>query len=212
MNEKFARSGTALAVLLIVILSGCAAHSAGTGSAEPDTTNRSTIQTTQTPISDQSTDPPDQPSAASNYESVDPEQIADTVEDLINKKRTSSNTSELTYDSDLAAIAGAHSADMGQNDYYSHSSEDGLSPTQRMVHGNYQCPERYGENLALTGVPTRTSADSSVEEAIAKAVVQQWVRSDPHREAMLNSVYEVGGVGVYVTEDGKVYVTFDLCG
>jgi len=76
-----------------------------------------------------------------------------------------------------------------------------------------------GENIALVYI--YDSADyidykvvsykfKTLDE-IAKSVVDAWYRSEGHRNNMLFPYWQREGIGIYITSDGKVYVTQNFC-
>lgn len=64
-----------------------------------------------------------------------------------------------------------------------------------------------GENIYYTP----NGALQVSERALAELVVRSWLRSQGHRETLLDAGYGAQGVGVVVAPDGGVYVTQDLC-
>ena len=99
---------------------------------------------------------------------------------LTNVERAKAGCGALRTDSRLAAAAQAHSRDMVDRDYFSHTSPDGEGPGDRAAAAGY---DRWsGENIAA-GYPT------------AAAVVQGWMDSAGHRANILNCDSKATGVG-----------------
>jgi uncharacterized protein YkwD len=99
---------------------------------------------------------------------------------LTNVERAKAGCGALRVDSRLAAAAQAHSKDMVDRDYFSHTSPDGKGPGDRAAAAGY--PSWSGENIAA-GYPT------------AAAVVQGWMNSPGHKANILNCQSKATGVG-----------------
>lgn len=145
------------------------------------------------------------------------------IHELVNRQRAT----PLGFDSKLASIARSHSADMATSRFFSHTNLSGQSPTDRGAAVGYDCRKNYGtyytyglaENIyqawlygsyrTLSGVVV--SKDYHSLEELANLVVGGWMDSPSHRENILNSSYEVEGIGVAVNDDEEVYVTQNFC-
>lgn len=159
----------------------------------------------------------------SNY--VDPYEVERLVFEYTNDERVLYGLSALIWDSELADIARAHSEDMSTRNYFSHYSPEGLGPTDRAKDYGYNCYKSFGsyyydgiaENIfqgwlysSITyynGIPTY---DWQSQSEIAVSAVESWMNSAGHRENILNTEYSNIGVGVAISEDGKVYMTQDF--
>ncbi|MCD0442717.1 CAP domain-containing protein [Glycomyces sp. A-F 0318] len=111
------------------------------------------------------------------------------VLDLVNDYRADNGCGSLDRDGRLDAAALLHAEDMAVNDYFSHTSQDGRSPTDRANEQGYD--GGVGENIAY-GYPD------------AEAVMEGWMNSEGHRANILNCGYSVIGVGAY-DRDGTIY-------
>ena len=100
---------------------------------------------------------------------------------LVNAARAEAGCGALTADSGLAAVARAHSADMRDRDYFSHTSPEGLSPFDRA--------ER-------AGVDYSRAENIAFGQADAAAVMEAWLESPGHRENILDCGLTKLGVGV----------------
>lgn len=72
------------------------------------------------------------------------------------------------------------------------------------------------ENAAATWIHRDVQTDDGTtyidsERGLAKRLVEQWMNSPPHRKAMLVSSADEGGLGLYITDDNKVYASLELC-
>ena len=100
---------------------------------------------------------------------------------LANAVRRSAGLASLLADSRLGAAAGGHSADMVARGYFSHTSPEGGSPSDRARAAGY--PGGAGENIASSGRATGIS------------IFQAWRGSPGHNANILGS-YLATGIGV----------------
>ena len=99
---------------------------------------------------------------------------------LTNIERAKAGCEAVRVDARLAAAAQAHSTDMVDRDYFSHTSPDGEGPGDRAAAAGYLSWS--GENIAA-GYPTPA------------AVMQAWMNSPDHRANILNCQSKATGVG-----------------
>ena len=114
------------------------------------------------------------------------------VLDLVNNERAKNGLSALEWSSELAVVARAHSQDMLERGFFSHTNPDGQSPFDRMRAAGISY-RTAGENIAAG---QRTPAE----------VVEAWMNSEGHRANILNASYTKLGVG-YVSGNGA-YSTY----
>jgi uncharacterized protein YkwD len=114
---------------------------------------------------------------------------------LTNRERAKAGCPALTSNSELTRAAQAHSADMAKKDYFSHDSQDGRSPFDRMTGAGYSFSAA-AENIAMGQA---TPAD----------VMDAWMNSAGHQANILNCTYTNLGVG-YAVGDGAPYWTQDF--
>ena len=100
---------------------------------------------------------------------------------LVNEARVDAGCGALTADPALAAVARAHSADMRDRDYFSHTSPEGLSPFDRAERAGIDYSR--AENIAFG-------------QADATAVMEAWLESPGHRANILDCDLTKLGVGV----------------
>ncbi|WP_207587808.1 CAP domain-containing protein [Halomontanus rarus] len=174
------------------------------------------------PAGDRSPDTldPDDP-GSSTYDGTHTTFSAADVEDFVhlkvNERRTERGLEPLDWDGTIASVSRAHSADMSEREYFSHENPNNESPFDRFQDVSGYC-RGYGENIAMTWADQRVerpSGDDTVRyrtpEELADGLVEQWMNSPPHREAMLSDTWTRGGVGVYLADDGQVYATHNFC-
>jgi uncharacterized protein YkwD/stress response protein SCP2 len=104
------------------------------------------------------------------------------VVDLTNRQRTRTGLPPLAVDTRLAAAAQAHSADMVDRDFYSHTDPDGGKPWDRAAAAGAG-RRTVGENIACG---QRSPAD----------VVEGWMNSPGHRANILKADFTHIGVGL----------------
>jgi uncharacterized protein YkwD len=100
---------------------------------------------------------------------------------LVNEARVDAGCGALTADPALAAVARAHSADMRDRDYFSHTSPEGLSPFDR---------------AEQAGVGYSRAENIAFGQADATAVMEAWLKSPGHRANILDCELTKLGVGV----------------
>ena len=107
---------------------------------------------------------------------------------LMNAHRASRGLSPLVWDRRAASVAQAHSRDMFDQRYFSHTSLDGRSTWDR---------------LAARGVTYSSAAENIAwGHVTGRAVFEAWLRSPGHRENIERGSYThhgVGKVGTYWT-------------
>jgi uncharacterized protein YkwD len=119
----------------------------------------------------------------------------------LNAARAENGLSPLTLDARLSAIARAHSADMLDNDYFSHDDLSGCSASCRYDKGGYGFWSM-GENIFwMSGFNLSTAAS-------AAKVVDGWQNSPGHRANDLGDYTKVG-IGV-VQKGSEICVTADF--
>jgi len=154
---------------------GPLAH-ATTTSPAPATTARTT-----TPPRPPSTRPRTAPAPRPSTSPAPAASTAETeVTRLTNVERAKAGCGALRIDARLTAAAEAHSRDMVDRDYFSHTSPDGKGPGDRAAAAGY--PQWSGENIAA-GYPT------------PEAVVRGWMNSPGHRANIVNCQSKATGVG-----------------
>lgn len=122
------------------------------------------------------------PSTADRGEAAEAEVLR-----LVNVERAKVGCTPVRADAQLAALAGAFSADMAERGFFDHTDPDGDTPWARAEQAGVSTLG--GENIA------RGQAD-------AAAVMASWMDSDGHRANILNCDYTTLGVGVQFGDGG----------
>ena len=112
------------------------------------------------------------------------------VIELVNVEREARNLHPLSYNQELTVAARRHSQDMGDQNYFDHTSLDGKKFYERITDAGYHY-QTCGENIAA-GLTTPAT------------VVDGWMNSDGHRANILDPDYCDIGVG-YATVGGSQY-------
>lgn len=120
-----------------------------------------------------------------------PPSDAEQVLALVNAERAKEGCGPVTGNDELTAAAQRHSEDMAAHDYFSHTSQDGSGPGERITAAGYRW-STYGENIAKG---QRTPAD----------VMNSWMNSPGHRANILNCSFKELGVGMQNSPGGIVW-------
>ncbi|MCF2528371.1 CAP domain-containing protein [Yinghuangia soli] len=116
---------------------------------------------------------------------------AEEVVRIANAERAKAGCGPLADDPKLRAAAQAHSEDMANRDYFSHTSPEGTSAGDRITKAGYSW-STWGENIAAG---QRTPA----------AVMEAWMNSPGHRANILNCNFKDLGVGVDMRSGGPTW-------
>lgn len=101
---------------------------------------------------------------------------------LVNVERGKAGCSALKVNSKLTTSAQRHAADMAAKNYFSHNSQDGRSPFDRMKAAGYRYSTA-GENIAAG-------------QKTPSAVMTSWMNSPGHRANILRCSFKEIGIGI----------------
>ena len=149
--------------------------------------------------------------------------LASHIHRLINEERGENGLHPLEWDQRLANIALSHSRDMATRGYFDHVDPEGEDFADRYREHGYNLQTRIGdqvlvggENLFLNNVVNSYTYDRETQEVyeyqyngleeLALSTVEGWMRSPGHRENILTP-FTREGIGIYVSDEGKVYIT-----
>ncbi|UQI48447.1 CAP domain-containing protein [Streptomyces sp. HU2014] len=110
------------------------------------------------------------------------------VVDMVNAERAKHGCSAVTVNAKLTAAAQGHSDDMAARDYYAHTSPEGKGPGDRITAAGYRW-STYGENIFKSPKDARTAMDG-------------WMKSQGHRDNILNCSFKEIGVGINFSANG----------
>ena len=120
------------------------------------------------------------------------------VFNLVNEERSKAGASPLEWSDELADVARAHSADMAENDYFSHTDLNGGSFSDRI--------DAAGIGIKSTGAENIAAGSSTAE-----AVMNQWMNSEGHRKNILNPDLRKLGVGLAFNSDSEYGYYWTQC-
>ena len=170
------------------------------------------------------------PGSKSNYHlrpTTDISKLELKIHDLTNIERQKLNLSLLSYDAEIRNIARGHSEDMSVRNFFAHETPDGKSPTDRALSANFALDNRswfkklnstqwqFGENIYQTNLYDSVYLINNIPthyywrdlETIAKRTVDGWMSSKEHRENIVLPLWKKEGIGVYISDDDKVFIT-----
>lgn len=122
------------------------------------------------------------------------------IHEKVNARRRANGVGEIGYDADLAAAARAHSQDMVDRDFFSHTAPGDDSFADHYTDEGVSC-RALGENILYRSL---RAADV---DTVAENVVTQWMNSSGHRANILRDSWRVEGLGAVVSDDDLLYVT-----
>lgn len=157
---------------------------------------------------------------------IDPLLLARKIHELINKEREKRRIKKLEWNEELEKIALSHSRDMAKRNYFAHKTPEGKDPSDRAKERGFLCQKKYGsyirsgigENIfqnhifkSATYLEDRAYYDYRSFDEIAESTVEGWMKSEGHRENILNPEYDSEGIGVVISESGEIYITENFC-
>ena len=136
--------------------------------------------------------------------SPDLEALEASVLTLAQRERTRAGLSPvLAVNPDLCAAAREHSDDMAARNYFDHKSPDGANALNRVQRYLPAFRGALGENIAARGITPENGDD---EGALARLIVDAWLKSPPHRATLLSPMFRETGIGIAL-RNGEIYVT-----
>jgi len=147
------------------------------------------------------------------------------IHDLINAERKKKGLSALGWQESLHRIARRHSQGMSERHFFSHNDPEGKSFLDRYQEERFVCELRVGDTTCLgaeniaqhnlyKSIQYRNEVPTynwNTEDEIAASIVKGWMQSNGHRENILTSYFRSQGIGLSISDDGKVYVTQNFC-
>jgi len=131
-------------------------------------------------------------------------ELTDEIFSQINLLRTGEGLDKLVWHSELAGFAADHSRDMGVRDYFSHTTPEGKTFSERIADSGIDYGGA-GENIYMRA---GDCSDIPAEDVTA-GIVDGWWNSPGHREIMIRENMTHGAVGCYQSESA-LYVTFNV--
>lgn len=148
--------------------------------------------------------PPQAPWAVEEAPPADLAAVERRVQAYVNRIRVSAGLQPLVWESALRRSARAHSREMYELGYFSHTSPVAAHRdlADRMRATGMADFRSAGENLATR----RWSGPRPVDEDVAWELVRSWMESPGHRAAILDPSYTMAAVGVW-GDDQEVLAT-----
>jgi len=112
------------------------------------------------------------------------------------------NAKPLALDPELAGIARARAGDMAAKNYLAHAAPNGDTSATLLMAQDAKWQGLLGENLAAQHYVKQSGVDV---EQFAQRFLDEWMKSQPHRDNLAFAGYDRTGVGAAVNGD-TVYV------
>lgn len=130
--------------------------------------------------------------------------LAGRIEALVEEERhkLDPGAKALVLDPELTKIALARARDMAEKNYLSHAAPSGETSASLLMADDAAWQGLLGENLAAQHYVKVSGVDV---EVFAQRFLDEWIKSDPHRENLSYPAYDRTGVGAAVNGD-TVYV------
>jgi uncharacterized protein YkwD len=147
------------------------------------------------------------------------------IHHFVNNERKRYGLHVIAWDEALARIARQHSRDMATRNFFAHESPEGHDFSYRYHQEGYRCGISTGTTIHLGAenilqnnlydsvitVNGEAFYDWNSQVKIAETTVQGWMKSPGHRHNILTPYWNNEGIGVFITPDGKVYITQNFC-
>ena len=175
-------------VVLVIATAGCSQYAPAVERVTPQTTE-------PTPIPDDW-----RQSGNGTFDNVTQTQRQAAVEremmEFVNAYRASQGVEPLFYNPAIADVSRWNSKQMVENNYFSHTNPNtGRHHHQRLEAAGINDCKMTSETIAYSDDMYR--GNSTVTAA---KLISLFMRSDPHRGALMDEQYDVAGVGVYAGE------------
>ena len=108
----------------------------------------------------------------------------------------------LAFDPELSKVARARASDMAEKNYLAHAAPNGDTSATLLMKQDEKWQGLLGENLAAQHY---TKESGVAVEVFAQRFMDEWLKSQPHRDNMVFAKYDHAGVGAAVNGD-TVYV------
>jgi uncharacterized protein YkwD len=108
----------------------------------------------------------------------------------------------LAIDPELSRIARARAEDMAAKNYLAHAAPNGDTSASLLMAGDAEWQGLLGENLAAQHYRKESGVDVN---QFAQRFLDEWMKSQPHRDNLSYAAYDRTGVGAAVNGD-TVYV------
>jgi len=198
--------GVTIAFCLLLLTAGCV----GNGEIPVGAGGTEDVVTESKPTPQEPTTP-----SSSKY-NVDVERIENLIHEKMNEKREESGLEPLARNETLDTVARYKSWDMAQRDYFAHTGPNGTTHAKLRQKYGPECSS-IGQNIYKIEYPNGgpypyPQSKLSNSNKIATDAVDALLNSPGHRANALSPNYDSQGIGVFVDENGTVFVTQEFCG
>lgn len=172
------------------------------------------IQGTPESATDAGTTPKEPTTPSSAQYDVNVERIEDLVHEKMNERRKENGVDPLERNETLDAVARYKSWDMAQRNYFAHEGPNDIKHSEFREQFNSKCKE-YGQNIYYDNSTSGLKNGQAIldnPQYISEKSVHLLLNSSGHRQNALDPDYDSQGIGVFVDENGTVYLTQELCG
>ena len=138
------------------------------------------------------TAPPPVPATVAPAATVLPSSVTDQVLTLVNAERRKAGCAPVRLDPRLNAAALAHSRQMADRNFFSHTSPDGAT---------------FADRVKAQGYPRPRSENIAAGNTTAQATMRQWMNSPGHRANILDCRAKDMGIGA-ASQPGSTYRTY----
>ena len=164
---------------------------------------------------------------AGQVPALDLDRLEQRIHIEVNAVRQNHGLRPLAWDGDLAHIARAYSVRLRRAGRLTHTL-GGSTLARRYKRGGYRCERPIrggtvlggGENLAQMAqvrrvvqrgreAPQPRQVQGSA--VLARATVQGWMNSPPHRKNLLMPQWRVEGIGLVIGRDHRLWITQNFC-
>jgi uncharacterized protein YkwD len=121
------------------------------------------------------------------------DEIERAILNLVNEERAKAGVGPLQIDSTLQATARGHSDDMFLRGYFAHDDPDGFASSDRIAEAHRQLIGLTSENIWMG-----SNVDLSNQDQAARVIMNDWMHSSGHRDAILKKTHTHIGVGVSI--------------
>ncbi len=156
-----------------------------------------------------STEAPPAP-AAKQLSRIEVAGLAQRIHGRINQERRKYGLPAMRWDDALGRIAGRHSRDMADKQYFGHISPEGHGFAHRYVKNGYAC------GVTVNGVLRRGAENiyrivPAAGGDPAETAVRGWLGNRDDRKNLLSAPWEREGIGICTGPDGVLYITLNFC-
>jgi uncharacterized protein YkwD len=136
-------------------------------------------------------------SSATVRVSASPDSSEREIFDLINEERSKKGLGELAWDANLSRLARAYSEKMARENFFSHYDKNGEAVDDRAKSMRIKDWRKIGENLFYCEGYDNPNL----------MAVRGWMKSPTHRDNILDRDYNVSGIGIAESQNGRIYIT-----